>query len=214
MHVDRRRDVPAERVSAQVRARRGEVHQVALRIVVRAVRAVKDAAVGGDHGRRRGVVEHAPAAGPVRCRIDAGGRSHGAPAGRTVRLELTPERARHAAAVVEAVAKRGVPPRRQVRVDGDQIGVSAIEVRARDDVDCPVGRDGRRRAHRDALGAARGGGRGGPRARRPGQIGVAERREARVRGLRRVGHEAREAHESSRAVGSTLTSSESSASLP
>src|SRR5205807_6717141 len=67
------REVPAEPVRAEERAGGGELHQVALRVVVERVGAVKDVPIREHHRRRGGVIDDGGGAGAVVGRIDAGG---------------------------------------------------------------------------------------------------------------------------------------------
>src|SRR5215813_13406234 len=64
-------DVPTKPVGAEIRARRTEVHQMTLRIVVPRVSTIKYAAVRRDHWRRRRIVQGATAAGVIQSRINA-----------------------------------------------------------------------------------------------------------------------------------------------
>src|ERR1700687_5702945 len=55
------------------------------------------------------------------------------------------------AAVVEPVAQRRMPPRGEIGIDGDEVGMPVRQVRDAPDVDRAVRPDGRSRVHRRPL---------------------------------------------------------------
>src|SRR5262249_35618245 len=111
---------------------------------------------------------------PVCFRVNTVVRAYAAPAGSAIRRKHPARRDGDAATVVESIAQRSGPLRREVRVDGDQEAIAAEEVGTGDAVYGAVGRDGRRNVQGRALSPANVTRRYGIRTGRPRKLRIVE----------------------------------------